>query len=188
MGAAAFWLWNWVQASHWQTTSSMALFMLGQKKLPHTTNCDFIIPWWNWCSWCRTLSLLVGGMTSASPCRTRLSSMVMVSLCCQYGQRGWGTSLMSSGQPITMRLARACISGLLMKACWKASLQSGIMQAWWMAISNGWSGPGRGLNWGVCLVWPFPCLGGNRLWSHIPVGITSCIVAMQGCLLGSFWR
>ena len=30
-GAAAFWLWNWVQASHWQTTSSMALFMLGQR-------------------------------------------------------------------------------------------------------------------------------------------------------------
>ena len=40
----------------------------------------------------------------------------------------------------------------------------------------------------VCLVWPFPYQGGNRLWSHIPVGITSCIVAMQECLLGSFWR
>ena len=24
--------------------------------------------------------------------------------------------------------------------------------------------------------------------SNIPVGITSCIVAMQECLLGSFWR
>ena len=43
-GTAAFWLWNQVQASHWQTTSSMALFMPGQKKLPHASNHDFIIP------------------------------------------------------------------------------------------------------------------------------------------------
>ena len=43
-GAAAFWLWNWVQASHWQTTSLMALFMPGQKKLPCMSNCDFVIP------------------------------------------------------------------------------------------------------------------------------------------------
>ena len=40
----------------------------------------------------------------------------------------------------------------------------------------------------VCLVWPFPCLGSSSLWSHIPVGIISCIVAVQECLLGSFWR
>ena len=146
-GAAAFWLWNQVQSSHWWTTSLMALFMLGQKKLPHMSNCDFIIPWWNWCSWCRTLSLSVREMMSASPCRTRLSLTVRVSLCFQYGWRGQGTSLMSSGQPIMMRLARAHISGLLMKACWKASLWSGIMRAWGMAIFNGRSGPGRGLNW-----------------------------------------
>ena len=43
-GAATFCLWNWVQASHWQTTSLMALFMLGQKKLPCVRNCDFVIP------------------------------------------------------------------------------------------------------------------------------------------------
>ena len=145
-GAAAFWLWNQVQASHWQTTSSMALFMLGQKKLPHTSYCDFVIPWWNWCSWCRALSLLVGGMTSASPHRTRPSLMVRVSLCCQYGQRGQGTSLMSLGQPVTMRSARAHISGSLTKAYWKAPLQPGIMQASWIVISNGKSGPGQGLN------------------------------------------
>ena len=145
-GAAAFWLWNWVQASQWWTTSLMALLMLGQKKLPHASNCDFVIPWWNWCSWCRTLSLLVGGMVSASPHRTRLSSTVSISLCCQYGQRGWGTSFMSSDQPMMMRSARACISWSLMKACWKASLQSGIMWVWWMVISNGRSGPGQGLN------------------------------------------
>ena len=66
---------------------------------------------------------------SASPHRTRLSLMVRVSLCCQYGQRGQGTSLMSSGHPVMMRLARACISESLMKACWKASLWFGIMQA-----------------------------------------------------------
>ena len=83
---------------------------------------------------------------SASPQRTRLSLMVRVSLCCQYGQRGQGTSLMSSGQPVMMRSTRACISRSLMKACWKASLQSGIMWAWWIAISNGRSGPGQGLN------------------------------------------
>ena len=40
----------------------------------------------------------------------------------------------------------------------------------------------------ACLVWPFLYLGGKGLWNHIPVGITSCIVAMQVCLLGSFWR
>ena len=65
----------------------------------------------------------------ASPHRTRLSLMVRVSRCCQYGWRGQGTSLMSSGQPVMMRLARAHISGSFTKACWKASLQSGIMQA-----------------------------------------------------------
>ena len=186
--AAAFWLWNWVQASHWQTTSLMALFMPGQKKLPSVSNCDFVIPWWNWCSWCRTLSLLAGGMMSASPCRTRPSLMVRVSLCCQYGWRGWGTSLMSSGQPVMMRLARAHISGLLTKACWKASLWSGIMQAWWIAYPmEGWVLAGDWIK-RVCLVWPFPYLGSNKLWSCIPVGITSCIGAMQTCLLGSFWR
>ena len=40
----------------------------------------------------------------------------------------------------------------------------------------------------VDLVWPFLYLGSNRLWNHIPVGVTSCTVAMQECLLGSFWR
>ena len=124
----------------------MALLMLGQKKLPCVSNCDFIIPWWNWCSWCRTLSLLVGGMTSASPHSTRLSLMVKVSLCCQYGQRGWETSFMSLGQPVTKRSARHHISGLLMKACWKACLQVGVMWAWWIAISNGRLGPDWGLN------------------------------------------
>ena len=51
---------------------------------------------------------------------------------------------------------------------------------------------GLGLAWDwierVCLVWPFLYLGSNGLWSCIPVGITSCIVAMQACLLGSSWR
>ena len=40
----------------------------------------------------------------------------------------------------------------------------------------------------VCLVRPIPYLGSNGLWSHISVGITLCIVAMQECLLDSFWR
>ena len=146
-GAASFWLWNQEQVSHWQTTTSMALLMPGQKKLPCASNCDFVIPWWNWCSWCRVLSLSAGGMTSASPCRTRPSSTVRVSWCCQYRWRGRGTSLMSSGQPVMMRLARAHISGSFTKACWKASLQSGVMRAWWIAISSGRSGPGLGLNW-----------------------------------------
>ena len=145
-GAAAFWLWNWVQVSHWQTTSWMALLMPGQKKLLCVSNCDFVIPWWNWCSWCRTISFSAGGMMSASPYRTRPSSMVRVSLCCQYGQRGQGTSLMSSGQPVMMRSVRALISGSLMKACWKDSLQVGIMWVWWIAISNGKLGPGQGMN------------------------------------------
>ena len=43
-GAAAFWLWNQVQASHWQTTSLMALFMPGQKKLPCMSKCDSLLP------------------------------------------------------------------------------------------------------------------------------------------------
>ena len=43
-GAAAFWLWNCMQVSDWQTTSLMALLMPGQKKLPHASNCDFVIP------------------------------------------------------------------------------------------------------------------------------------------------
>ena len=131
-------LWNWVQVSHWQTTSSMALLMPGQKKLPCASNCNFVIPWWNWC---RTLSLLAGGMTSASPHRTRLSLTVSISLCCQYRWRGQGTSLMSSGQPVMIRLVRAHISGLLTKAYWKASLQVGVMWAWLMATSSERSGP-----------------------------------------------
>ena len=40
----------------------------------------------------------------------------------------------------------------------------------------------------ACLVWPFPCLGGNGLWGHIPVGIASCVGAMQACLLTPSWR
>ena len=53
----------------------------------------------------------------ALPHRTRPSLMVRVSQCCQYGWRGQGTSLMSSGQPVMMRSARARISGSLTKAC-----------------------------------------------------------------------
>ena len=82
----------------------------------------------------------------ASPHRTRPSSTVRFSQCCQYGWRGQGTSLMSLGQPVMMRLARARISGSFTKACWKASLWSCVMQAWWIAISSGRSGPGLGLN------------------------------------------
>ena len=66
---------------------------------------------------------------SASPCRTRPSLMVRVSQCCHYGQSRRGTSLMSSGQPVMMKLARARISGSFTKVCWKASLQSGMMWA-----------------------------------------------------------
>ena len=40
----------------------------------------------------------------------------------------------------------------------------------------------------VCLVWPFPCLGSNGLWGHIPAGIASCVGAVQACLLGSSWK
>ena len=87
-----------------------------------------------------------------------------------------------------IRLARVCISGSLTKACWKASLWFGIMQAWWIAISNGQSGPGLGWIKRECLVWPFPYLDSNRLWSHIPVGIASCGGAVQACLLGSSGR
>ena len=36
---------------------------------------------------------------------------------------------MSLGQPVMMRSARALISGSFTKACWKASLWSGMMQA-----------------------------------------------------------
>ena len=52
---------------------------------------------------------------SASPHRTRPSSLVRVSLCCQYGQRGQGTSLMSLGQTVMMRLARAHIFWIIDK-------------------------------------------------------------------------
>ena len=53
---------------------------------------------------------------------------------------------MSSGQPVMIGSVRAHISGLLTKACWKASLQVGVMWALWIVISNGKSGPGWGLN------------------------------------------
>ena len=43
-GAAAFWVWNWVQVSHCQTASSMALFMPGQKTHPHANNWALVIP------------------------------------------------------------------------------------------------------------------------------------------------
>ena len=77
-----------------------------------------------------------------------------------------------------MRSARACISGSFTKACWKASLQSGVMWAWWIAISNGRSGPGRGLNlesvsgmtisftgW-YWIVRSYPCRHSIMCWSH----------------------
>ena len=51
---------------------------------------------------------------------------------------------MSSGQPVMMKLARAHISGSFTKACWKASLWSGMMQG--MMDSNiqwkVWAWPG----------------------------------------------
>ena len=82
----------------------------------------------------------------ASPHRTRPSSMVRVSQCCQYGHNRQGTALMSLGQPVIIMLVRACISGSLTKACWNASFFSMDRQAWWMAMSSGMSGPGGGLN------------------------------------------
>ena len=53
---------------------------------------------------------------------------------------------MSLGQPVMIMSARACISGLLTKACWNASFLSLDRQAWWMAMTSGMSGPGCGLN------------------------------------------
>ena len=43
-GAAAFWAWNWVQVSHCQIASSMALFMPSQKTHPCMNNWDLVIP------------------------------------------------------------------------------------------------------------------------------------------------
>ena len=42
-GAAAFWAWNLVQVSHYQTASSMALFMPDQKTHPHANNWALVI-------------------------------------------------------------------------------------------------------------------------------------------------
>ena len=54
---------------------------------------------------------------------------------------------MSLGQPVMMRLARALISGSLMKACWKASFAvwhyAGMMDG--DIQMAGW-GPGQRLN------------------------------------------
>ena len=46
-----------------------------------------------------------------SPQRTRPSSTVRVSQCCQYGHKGQGTAFMSSGQPVMIVSARVHISG-----------------------------------------------------------------------------
>ena len=124
-GAAAFWLWNWVQVSHCWTASSMALFMPSQKTHPWVNNWALVVPWWNWWSCYSILSLSEGGMMRTSPHRTRPSSMVRVSQCCQYGCTGWGTALMSSDQPVMIMSAKAHILGLLTKACWNASFLSG---------------------------------------------------------------
>ena len=112
-GAAAFWAWNRVQVSHCQTASSMALFMPGQKAHPHGNNWALVVPWWNWWSCCSILSPSDGRMMRASSQRRRPSSMMRVSRCCQYGCNRQGTTLMSSGQPVMIMLARACISGSL---------------------------------------------------------------------------
>ena len=61
----------------------MALFIPGQKIHPCASNWALVIPWWNWCSWCSILSLSKGGTMRVSPQRTRTSSMVGVSWCCQ---------------------------------------------------------------------------------------------------------
>ena len=71
----------------------------------------------------------------ASPHRTRPSSMVRVSQCCQYGHNGQGTALISLGQPVMIMLVRACISGSLTKACWNASFLSGTGE------HDGWQCP-----------------------------------------------
>ena len=142
-GAAAFLASNQVQVSHCQTASSMALFMPGQKTHPHANNWALVVPWWSCCS---ILSLSDGGVMRASQHRTRPSSMVRVSQCCQYGDNRQGNALMSLGQPVIIISARAHILGLLRKACWNASFLSGDRQAWWMAMSSGMSGSGHGLN------------------------------------------
>ena len=135
-----------VQVSHCQTASSMALFMPSQKTHPCADNWALVVTFWNWWSCCSILSLSDGGMMRASPHRTRPSSTVRVSQCCQYGHNGQGTALMLLGQPVIIMLVRAHISGLLTKVCWNASFLSGDRQAWWMAISNRMSGQEYGLN------------------------------------------
>ena len=146
-GAAAFWAWNQVQVSHCQTASSMVLFMLAQKTHQHVNNWALVVPWWNWWSCCSILSFSDGGMMRASPHRTRPSSMVRASQCCQFGCNRWGTALMSLALPVMIMSARVHILGLLTKACWNASFLSRGRQAWWMAMSSGMSGPGCWLNW-----------------------------------------
>ena len=112
--------------------------------------------------------------------RTWLSSMVRVSLCCQYGQRGWGTSLMPLGQPVMMMSGERShfwvtdegfLESFLVGWHYVGMVDSDIqwkVRAW----------PGDWIQ-RVHLVWPYLCLGSNRLWGHIPAGIASCIGAMQ---------
>ena len=164
------------------------IFIPGQKIHPCLTNWDLVIPWWNWCNWCSILSLSEGGTTRAPPWRTRPSSTVRVSWCCQLGCKGWETSLMSSGQAVMMMSVRACISGSLMKACWNTSFWSEDRWPWWMAISSGMLGPGCGLKWERDHAWPFPYWGGNGECSHSPGGTVTCAAAGLACLPGSSWR
>ena len=187
-GATAFWAWNQVQVSPQWTASSMALFMPGQKINLHMSSWALVIPWWNWWSCCSTLSLSKGVTMRASPWKTRPSSKVRVSQCCQYGCKGWGTAFMSSGnqwwscqwghasQDHSQRLVGMLPSTVGTGEHGERECQVGCQ--------------GQDVDWNkrVYQAGPSPYWGGNRWCNHSPGGRVACTVARLACLPGSSGR
>ena len=188
-GATAFWAWTWVQVSHWQMTSPMALFIPGQKMHPCPSNWALVIPWWNWWSCCSNLSLSKGGTMRASPWRTRPSSMVGVSWCCQYGCKGQGTTYMSSGWPVMMMLVRVAHLRITHKGlleCFLPLVGTGEHGEWQCPV--GCQGLDMDWNEKVCQAGSFPYWGGDGWCNHSPGGAVACTAARLACLPGSSGR
>ena len=84
---------------------------------------------------------------SASPCRTRLSSMVRVSLCSQYGQRGQGTSSAATQVEVHSLVGVACHHGILVPNVLSCCIWSngnhvqGSLLCWLGVVVCSWDSP-----------------------------------------------
>ena len=187
-GAAAFWAWNWVQVSHCRTTSSMALFMPGQKHIHEQTTGL----WWFLDG--------TGGVAVVSSPFPMEGWWGLLHI--GQGHLQWSGFLDAASMSIMGREPPWCCHANQWWSCWQECTSEGCSQGLAGMLPSslgtgkhgGWQCPVgcqvQDVGWTkkVCQVGPFPYWGSNGWCNHSPGGTVACTAGGLVCLPGSSGR